>query len=121
MTTSKLAGRRILVVEDSPLISAVLEDMLTDLGCKVVGPIGNMAIAVDMARDEEIDAAVIDLNIRGGKVYPVADVLIERNIPFVIASGYADWSMREDLENRPRLTKPYSEEAVEQELLKLLG
>lgn len=121
MTTGNLTNRRILVVEDSPLISAVLEDMLTDMGCKVVGPTGNMAFAVDLAGSEEIDAAVIDLNIRGGKVYPVADVLIARNIPFLIASGYADWTMREDLKDRPRVTKPFAQEVLEQQLTKLFG
>ncbi len=118
--TGKLAGRRVLVVEDSPLIATVLEDMLQDLGCTVVGPIGNMAFAVDLAKTEAMDAAIIDLNIRGGKVYPVAEVLRDRNIPFLLASGYADWTLREDFQDRPRLTKPYSAELVEQKLLKLL-
>lgn len=119
--TCKLAGRRVLVVEDSPLIAAVLEDILQDLGCTVVGPIGNMAFAVDLAKTEAMDAAIIDLNIRGGKVYPVAEVLRDRNIPFLLASGYADWTLREDFKDRPRLTKPYSAELVEQRLLTLLG
>jgi CheY-like chemotaxis protein len=119
MTSGKLADRRILVVEDSPLIATVLEDMLKDMGCTVVGPTGNMAFGVELATNEEIDAAVIDLNIRGGKVYPVAEVLAARNIPFIIASGYADWTMRDDMKDRPRLTKPYSAEAVEEQLTKL--
>ena len=117
----KLAGRRILVVEDSPLIAAVLEDMLTDMGCAVVGPTGNMAFAVDLAKAEELDGAIIDLNIRGGKVYPVAEVLRDRNVPFLLASGYADWTLREDFKDRPRLTKPYDVKTVEQKLLKLLN
>jgi len=116
----RLAGRRILIVEDSPLIAAVLEDMLNDIGCTVVGPTGNMAFAVDLAKAEELDAAIIDLNIRGGKVYPVAEVLRDRNVPFLLASGYADWTLREDFKDRPRLTKPYTAETVEQKLLKLL-
>lgn len=119
-TTGKLAGRRVLVVEDSPLIAAVLEDMLKDLGCTVVGPIGNMAFALDLAKNEAMDAAIIDLNIRGGKVYPVAEILRDRNVPFLLASGYADWTLREDFKDRPRLTKPYSAELIEQKLLKLL-
>ena len=121
--TSKgtVAGRRVLVVEDSPLIATVLEDMLTDMGCKVVGPTGNMAFAVDLARTEEMDAAIIDLNIRGGKVYPVAEVLRERGVPFLLASGYADWTLREDFKDRPRLTKPYTAQIVEEQLAKLLA
>jgi CheY-like chemotaxis protein len=118
--SGKLAGRRILVVEDSPLIAAVLEDMLKDMGCSVVGPTGNMAFAVDLAKVEALDAAIIDLNIRGGKVYPVAEVLRDRDVPFLLASGYADWTLREDFKDRPRLTKPYTADTVEQKLLKLL-
>jgi len=119
--SSKLAGRRILVVEDSPLIAAVLEDMLTDMGCAVVGPTGNMAFAVDLAKAEALDGAIIDLNIRGGKVYPVAEVLRDRGVPFLLASGYADWTLREDFKDRPRLTKPYTAQIVEQQLAKLLA
>jgi CheY-like chemotaxis protein len=118
--SGKLAGRRILVVEDSPLIAAVLEDMLKDFGCTVVGPTGNMAFAVDLAGAEALDGAIIDLNIRGGKVYPVAEVLRDRGVPFLLASGYADWTLREDFKDRPRLTKPYSAETVQQKLLALL-
>ena len=121
MTNGTLMGRSILVVEDSPLISALLEDMLTDLGCTVIGPTGNMAFAVDLAGTAEIDAAVIDLNIRGGKVYPVADILMQREIPFVIASGYADWTMREDLKKRPRITKPFVQGVLEERLKEVLG
>ena len=117
----RLEGRRILVVEDSPLIATVLEDMLKDLGCSVVGPTGNMAFAVDLARAEELDGAIIDLNIRGGKVYPVAEVLRDRGVPFLLASGYADWTLREDFKDRPRLTKPYTATTVEQKLVELLG
>ena len=120
-TNGKLAGRRVLIVEDSPLIAAVLEDMLSDMGCAVVGPTGNMAFAVDLAKAEQLDAAIIDLNIRGGKVYPVAEVLRDRNVPFLLASGYADWTLREDFKDRPRLTKPYTAETVQQKLLQLLG
>lgn len=114
-----LAGRRILVVEDSPLIAEVLADMLTDLGCVVVGPTGSMAIALELARDERLDGAVIDVNIRGGKVFPAADTLAARDIPFLLASGYADWTLPEHLRDRPRLTKPYTAAIVEQQLRKL--
>lgn len=115
-----LNGKRILIVEDSPLIAAVLEDMLQDLGCIVAGPTGSMAYAMEMAEKEPLDAAVIDINIRGGKVFPVAETLTARNIPFLLASGYADWTLPEHLRERPRLVKPYSAEVVERQLLKLL-
>ncbi|HWH18257.1 MAG TPA: response regulator [Allosphingosinicella sp.] len=119
--TAELAGRRILVVEDSPVVAVVLEEILLDLGCEVGGPIGNMAFAVEFAESEALDGAIIDLNIRGGKVYPVAEVLAARGIPFLLASGYADWSMPEQWQSRPRLAKPYTRDTVEQELIKLFA
>lgn len=118
---SPLASRRIFVVEDSPVVAEMLEAMLQDLGCEVVGPMGNLAIALEMAAGEAIDAAVIDLNIRGGKVFPVARTLAERGIPFLVVSGYGDFSLPEEWEDRPRLTKPFSAEALEAELKGLLG
>lgn len=120
MTGGNLEGRRILVVEDSPLIAIVLQDMLQDMGCSVAGPTGNLANAAELAEREKLDAAIIDINIRGAKVFPVADLLAQRDIPFLLASGYADWTLPEHLRERPRLTKPYSADTVERALRKLL-
>ena len=116
-----LAGQRILVVEDSPMIATMLDDMLRDMGCMVVGPTGNVAVAVQLVERETIHAAIIDINIRGGKVFPAADALAARDIPFLLASGYADWTMPENLQDRPRLAKPYTAAIVERELRALLG
>lgn len=112
----ELASRRILVVEDSPVLAEVLKEMLADLGCVVVGPAGNMAVALELAAAEALDAAVIDLNIRGGKVYPVARTLARRGIPFLVVSGYGNWTMPEEWQARPRLVKPFTAEALEAEL-----
>ncbi len=117
----ELASRRILLVEDSPVLGEVFAEMLRDLGCEVVGPAGNMAVALALAADEPIDAGVIDLNIRGGKVYPVARVLSGRGIPFLVVSGYGDWTMPAEWRNRPRLVKPFTAEALEAELRALLA
>ena len=119
--TGELAGARILVVEDSPLIAAAAEQMLRDLGCVVVGPTGSLAVATGLARDEALDAGVIDVNIRGWKVFPVAEILAVRNVPFLLASGYADWTLPERLNSRPRLMKPYDSPTLERALVKLLG
>src|SRR5688572_5492874 len=64
---SDLAGRRVLVVEDSPVVAEASEDMLRDMGCAVIGPATNMASALQLAAEEELDAAIVDINIRGGK------------------------------------------------------
>ena len=115
-----LEGRRILVIEDSPVVAAACEDMLRDMGCVPVGPAINMAAALQLAADEQVEAAVVDINIRGGKVFPVLRVLGDRGIPFLLASGYADWSMPEEWRDRPRLAKPYSPNLLRQSLLDLL-
>ena len=102
-------GERILLVEDSPVISLRTEDSLRDHGYFVVGPAYDMQQALDLAGREQIDAAIVDLNIRGEKIFPVLTILKERGIPFVMTSGYADWSMPEEWQDRPRLQKPVEE------------
>jgi len=112
---------RILVVEDSPVVADILREMLLDLGFDVVGPIGNFAMALEVAGSEQLDAAIIDVNIRGGKVYPVARTLAARQIPFIFASGYGDWKMPPELAGRPRLTKPFDSDKMDRELRRLIA
>ena len=109
---SKSRNMRILLVEDSPVVSLRTEDSLTDHGYFVVGPAYDMTQAMDLAAREQIDAAVVDLNIRGEKSFPVLGVLNERDIPFVITSGYANWSMPEEWQDSPRLQKPFEEKKL---------
>ncbi|MEN3973314.1 response regulator [Sphingomicrobium sp. XHP0235] len=109
-------GARILLVEDSPVISLKTEDLLTENGYFVVGPAYDMPQAYDLAQREQVDAAIVDLNIRGEKCFGVLTILKERNIPFIITSGYADWSMPEEWQDNPRLAKPFDEG----DLLKML-
>ena len=116
-----LAGRRILVVEDSPVVADAAEDMLSDMGCAVVGPATNMAAALQLAGDEPLDAAIVDINIRGGKVFPVLRILHGRSVPFLLTSGYADWSMPEEWQGQPRLAKPYTPGQLREGLLELLA
>ena len=113
MTTDNLAGCRILVVEDEMLIAVMIEEALQDLGCVVVGPVARLDAALRLARDEVLDAAILDVTIRGGQVYPVAEHLLARGIPFVLASGYGDWALPENLQDQPRLTKPFSARDIE--------
>jgi DNA-binding NtrC family response regulator len=118
---ASLDGRRILMVEDSPVVAVACEDMLRDMGCVVIGPAINMAAALKLAADEALDGAVVDINIRGGKAFPVLKILADRGIPFLLASGYADWSMPDEWQGRPRLAKPYSPNSMHESLRELLG
>lgn len=117
----ELRGKKILVVEDSPLIAATTNELLLDLGCEVVGPAGNMADAHKLCGNDDFDAAMIDLNIRGAKAFPLLKTLTRRGIPFVLTTGYADWTMPEEWAQSPRMQKPYTMGMVEASLMKLLG
>jgi CheY-like chemotaxis protein len=88
MSGRNLIGLRVLVVEDEMLVSLQIEDVLIDEGCVIVGPYDHVAGALAAARAEALDLAVLDVNLRGVKVFPVAEALGERNIPFVLLSGY---------------------------------
>ena len=97
----------VLVVEDEAMIAMLLEDMLDELGCGVVGPAFRVAEAIELAGSAEIDGAVLDVNLGGEKVYEVADALRRRNVPFAFASGYGEAGLRAADAGRPVLEKPY--------------
>jgi len=119
--SKNFASRRILLVEDSPVVAPFTADLLQDLGCLVVGPAPNMAAARDLVETEEFDAAIMDIHIRGERVFPLCETLDSKGVPFLLTSGYADWQMPDKWENRPRLHKPYTIDDVERALAKLLG
>jgi DNA-binding response OmpR family regulator len=115
----RVAGRRILVVEDEMMIAILLEESLRALGCIVVGPVGKLEDAVRLATAETLDAAVLDITIRGGQVFPVAEILARRGVPFVLSSGYSDWVLPEAMQGKPRLTKPFTLRELEHEVRQL--
>lgn len=121
MTGDDLAGRRILIVEDSPVVAPFTADLLADLGCDVVGPAPNMAAARELAEGASFDAAIMDVHIRGERVFPLCELLEAKDVPFVLTSGYADWTMPRKWEDRPRLQKPYTIEDVEAVLRQVFG
>lgn len=116
-----LAQRRILVVEDELLIAVMIEGRLQELGCIVVGPVGRLDDALRLAGNEALDAAVLDVTIRGGLAYPVADLLRARGIPFVLASGYGSWALPAAYQDQPRLTKPFTLTELERQVALLCG
>ena len=116
-----LKGRRILLVEDSPVVSNFAVSMLEDLGCQVVGPAPNMAVARELASSEPIEAAIVDIRIRGEKAFPICDILHARGIPFVLTSGYADWPTPAKWRDCTQLPKPYKLADIELALAELLG
>lgn len=119
MSSTALNGMRILVVEDEMLVSMLLEDMLADFGCSVVGPAPTVADAMPLATGAQIDAAVLDLNLAGDPIYPVADALKARGVPFVFASGYGESGVTEAHRGAPMLQKPYRQADLERALVGL--
>ena len=123
---SPLAGRRILVVEDELMVSWLLQDMLTDLGCTVVGPAARVdealaLIGADATSGETIDAAFLDINLDREMSYPVADVLAARGVPFVFSTGYDRATLLEGYQSCPMLQKPYHQGALTLALTSLLA
>ena len=103
-----LAGRRILIVEDSPVVAPFTVSVLEDLGCTAVGPAPTLACARELIENETFDAAIMDVHIRGERVFGLCDMLEARGVPFLLTSGYADWQIPDELQDKPRLQKPYT-------------
>lgn len=122
MVSKRLAeGRRVLVVEDEMTIVLMIEDTLLELGVEIVGPTAQLDAAVRLAKEAPIDAAVLDINIGSRNSYPVADILAERKIPFLLCSGYGNWALEHRHRDRPLLTKPYTSSDLEVRVLEMLG
>ena len=115
--TAKLSGLRVLVVEDEMMVSMLIEDMLGDLGCTVVGPAARLDEALDLAKAGELDCAVLDVNLGGQPIFPLADVLREKGKPFAFATGYGDAGLRDVDKGTPVLQKPFRES----DLARVLG
>jgi len=96
-------------------------DLLEDLGCTVVGPAPNLATARELIEEQDFDAALVDLHIRGERVFGLCEMLEAKDVPFILTSGYADWQMPDKLRDRPRLQKPYTIDQVQEALSAVLG
>lgn len=112
--------RRILIVEDEPLIAMMLEDFLDVLGKEPAGTADSVAGALPLIAAGGIDAAILDVNLRGGeKSWPVADALAQAGVPFVLATGGGNDLIADAHRSRPVLPKPFTMDAVEKALAAL--
>ena len=120
--SAALQGRRVLVVEDEMMIAMLVEDMLAELGCAVVGPAHALDAALDLARNEGgIDAALLDVNLAGQPVFAVADALREKGIPAVFSTGYGEAGLRDVDRGAPVLQKPFRAGDLARALNQALG
>ena len=109
LNMNSLSALKVLVVEDEALVSMLVEDMLTDLGCTVVGPAAEIEEALRLATSADLDAALLDVNLGGRPIFPVADALKARGIPFAFASGYGEAGLTEPHRGALVLQKPFRE------------
>jgi CheY-like chemotaxis protein len=107
-----VAGKRILVVEDELMIRMLLQDMLEDLGCTVAGEAARIDEAEELARQADFDVAILDVNLNGQPISPVVEILIDRGLPFVFATGYGQRGVPEAYRKTPTLQKPFQAEAL---------
>jgi CheY-like chemotaxis protein len=120
--TPTLVGRRILVVEDEMMIAMLVEDMLAELGCSVVGPAHALDTALDLALTEiGIDAALLDVNLGGQPVFAVADALRAKGVPAIFSTGYGDAGLRDVDRGSPVLQKPFRAGDLARALNQALG
>lgn len=114
------APRRILLVEDEPLIAFALEDMVIELGYEVIGPAFRLTEGLTLAGGEQFEAAVLDVNLNEERSFPIADLLQERGIPFLFATGYAEggvgWNGKAMV-----IAKPYSRDQLSRAISAMLA
>jgi CheY-like chemotaxis protein len=106
-------GNRILLVEDEILVAMMMRDLLSELGFSVIGPFSRLSEAMVVAVHDEVDGGNIDINLGGEFVYPVADVLVARNIPFVFVTGYGVESIENRFNSVPVIKKPVQRQALQ--------
>lgn len=119
---AKFTGSRAFVVEDETLVLFSLEDVLSDLGCEVVAQAMRLDQAIDAASKlGPVDVAILDVNIGGKPVFAVAEILKERGVPLVFATGYGREGLPPEWQDHAVIAKPYSLEDIERALTPLLA
>jgi len=116
LSRRELSNRRVLVVEDEMMIAMLIEDMLEEFGCTLVGPATTVSRALDLIAKENVEIAVLDLNLDGQDTYAIADALRQKSVPFIFATGYGSTGLRQEYGNRPVLQKPFQAQALESAL-----
>ena len=116
MTATKPPGGSVFLVEDEVMIRMMVADMLEELGYSVAAEAGEINEAVRLAGTTEFDIAILDVNVNGKVISPVAEVLADRGRPFIFATGYGAQGLPEEFRDRPTLQKPFQMETLAQVL-----
>jgi CheY-like chemotaxis protein len=112
--------RRVLIVEDNSWIALLMAEEVTELGCAVVGPARSLSDALTMARGENLDAALVDINLGQDTAFPLAEVLADRNIPFTFITGVSE-APDAPFQDVPVLPKPFGSAGLRRVLADMLG
>ena len=117
-----LSSRRVLLVEDEALVAMLLETILEDMGCIPVGPAATVEEGLAMVADPApLDAALLDVNVAGHQVFPVAEALKARGVPFVFSTGYGESGLPDAWRGHATVQKPFTESAIREALMKAMG
>jgi DNA-binding response OmpR family regulator len=116
---TSLTGKRILIVEDEALVALMVEDILAEYGAIIIGSKRTVEDGLALAKTADIDAAVLDVNVRGHRIDPVVDVLAARGIPFLLATGYGKVELPNG-QNAICIEKPYTPENLAKGLATVL-
>jgi CheY-like chemotaxis protein len=112
MTTPKPQGGSVFLVEDEVMIRMMVADMLVELGYSIAAEAGEINEAIKLARSADFDIAILDVNVNGKVISPVAEVIEARNRPFIFATGYGTQGLPEEYRTRPALQKPFQLESL---------
>ena len=112
MTATRPVGGSVFLVEDEVMIRMMVADMLEELGYRVAAEAGEIGEALRLAESADFDFAILDVNVNGKVISPVADLLTARNRPFIFATGYGSSGLPEEYRDRPALQKPFQLETL---------
>jgi CheY-like chemotaxis protein len=121
MQGERAAGKRILVAEDEFFVALAVEETLQSLGQIVLGPFSDLAEATEVATREQVDAAILDINLRGEMVYPLANYLRQHGVPFVFTTGYTSKDLPEQFRACECLRKPVSRRTLTEAVRHMLN
>ena len=112
MTATRPQGGSVFLVEDEVMIRMMVADMLEELGYRVVAEAGEIGEAMKLAQTAEFDIAILDVNVNGKVISPVAELIKSRNLPFIFPTGYGSSGLPEEYRDRPALQKPFQLDAL---------
>jgi CheY-like chemotaxis protein len=112
MGAARTSGGSIFLVEDEVMIRMMVADMLEELGYSIAAEAGEIGDALKLAQSVEFDLAILDVNVNGKVISPVADVIAARNRPFIFATGYGSSGLPAEYRDRPALQKPFQIETL---------